>query len=236
MTSSSRRKFIICLDSALLLIFLLLLAPTLTGLVLHEVLGLLFFIPLIIHLLISWSWIRKSVSKFFRNSNRAKFNFALNSILFILVITELVSGSLISEVALPTVGIKTINDSAWRAVHNVTLNFTVIFLALHIALNWGWIAAIFRKALFARKPSTPAFSAKATNILARTGIILIATGLVALILYGIVGEPSAKRIYSHGEVERFTPTIGHGFTQFAGEALLIAIYVFVARRWLRIRL
>src|SRR5678809_1654348 len=111
MIASPRRRFIICLDTALLIIFILLLSPRLTGLPLHEVLGVIFFIPIVIHLLIAWPWIQNATRKFFKTvSNRTRFNFFLNAILFILVITELLSGFVISQVALPGLGIKTIND------------------------------------------------------------------------------------------------------------------------------
>src|SRR5213078_474613 len=98
MITSPRKRFIICLDTALLIIFILLLSPRMTGLPLHEVLGFIFFIPIIIHLLLAWPWIRAATRKFFKTaSRRTRFNFLLNSILFILMITELVSGFMISQ-------------------------------------------------------------------------------------------------------------------------------------------
>jgi hypothetical protein len=148
MIASSRKRFIICLDTFLLINLILLLSPRMTGLPLHEVLVCIFLIPLMIHLLIAWPWIQSSTKKFFTTANgRSQINFILNSVLFILVITELVSGFTISEVVLVKLGIKTINDRSWRLVHNVTLNFTVLFAGLHIAINWGWIASIFKKRL-----------------------------------------------------------------------------------------
>src|SRR5262249_43407583 len=161
------RRFIICLDSMLLIVFILLLSPRLTGLALHEVLGFIFFIPLIIHLLIAWPWIQNSTRKFFKTTTgRTRFNFILNCILFILVIIELVSGSFISQVALPFLGVNTINDRLWRSVHNLTLNFTVVFAGIHIALNWGWIVSAFKKRL-----SNTVFSIKISSIVLRIGFL-----------------------------------------------------------------
>ena len=131
MIASPRRRFIVCLDTAILIIFILLLSPRMTGLALHEVLGFIFFIPIIIHLLIAWPWIQNATLKFFKTANRrTRFNFFLNTILFILVITELVSGFTISQVVLPNLGINTINDRTWRSVHNLPLNFVVLFTGL----------------------------------------------------------------------------------------------------------
>ena len=237
MIASPRRRFIIYLDSILLIIFILLLSPRMTGLALHEVLGLIFFIPIIIHLLIAWPWIQNTTRKFFQTaSRRTRLNFFLNSILFILVITELVSGFIISQVALPNLGINTINDRSWRSVHNLPLNFVVLFTGLHIAINWEWIVAAFKKRLSNPKQSKGVFSVGLTSIFMRIAILILAAGLVALVLYSIIGEPSLARLYSQNEIARFKPSLDHGLIQLLGEAFLLAIVAFIARKWLHIRL
>jgi len=237
MIASPRRRFIICLDTTLLVIFILLLSPRMTGLALHEVLGFIFFIPIIIHLLIAWPWIQKATKKFFKTANRrTRFNFLLNAILFILVITELVSGFIISEVVLPNLGIDTINDRSWRAAHNLPLNFVVLFTGLHIAMNWGWIVAAFKKKLSTPKQRKVVISLKPMSILMRIGILILVTGLISLALYSIIGEPSLIRLYKQNEIARFIPSLGHGIVQLLGEAFLLAIVVFIARKWLRVKL
>lgn len=237
MIASPRRRFIICLDTILLIIFILLLSPRLTGLPLHEVLGIIFFIPIVLHLLIAWPWIQNSTKKFFKTvSHRTRFNFFLNTILFMLVIMELVSGFVISQVALPNLGIKTINDRSWRAVHNLTLNFTMLFAGLHIAVNWRWIVAAFSKRIRVPKQNSQVFSNKIRSILVRIGILILATFLISIVLYSIIGKPSITRLYDQNEIARFYPSLGHGIVQFLGEAFLLAIVAFIARKWLRIRL
>ena len=237
MTTSSRRKFIICLDTALLIIFLLLLSPRLTGLKLHEILGVILFIPLIIHLLLSWRWIKNSLQKFFKTaSTRTKFNFFLNTVLFILTITALFSGILISQVVLPYFGIKTIDDSSWRFVHNAPLNFVVLFVGLHIAINWRWVVSVFKKGLSSPKENSKLTSPRIGRIFLRVAILFLAMSVVALLLFSIIGKPSLERLLNQDEIARFAPTFRHGIIQFFGEAALIAVYAFVAWRWLRIRL
>ena len=237
MIASPRKKFVVGLDTALLIIFILLLSPRMTGLPLHEILGFLFFAPIIIHLLIAWPWIQLSTKKFFKiATRRTRVNFALNTILFILVITELVSGFFISQVVLPKLGIKTINDRSWRALHNETLNYTVLFAGLHVAINWGWIVSVFKKRLSNPKQRNKAFSPGIVTIALRTSIIIGAACIVSFALYGILGRPSLDRLYDHDEVARFKPTLGHGIIQFLGETFLIAMCAFIARKWLRIKL
>jgi hypothetical protein len=237
MIASPGRMFIVCLDTTLLVIFILLLSPRMTGLALHEVLGFIFCIPIVIHLLIAWPWIQATTRKFFKTANkRTRFNFFLNTILFILVITELFSGFIISQVILTNLGIKTINDRSWRSAHNLPLNFVMLFTGLHIALNWGWIVAAFKKRLNSPKQNKGPFSFKPMSLLVRSGIVILASGLVSLVLYSIIGKPSLTRMYSQNEIARFNPDLGHGIVQLLGETLLLVIVAFIARKWLRIRL
>jgi hypothetical protein len=238
MIASPQKRFIVFLDTSLLIIFILLLSPRMTGLALHEVLGFIFFIPIIIHLLIAWPWIQGATRKFFKTANRrTRFNFFLNTTLFILVIAELVSGFIISQVVLPNLGINTINDLTWRSVHNLPLNFVMLFMGLHIAMNWRWIVAAFKKRSINSKQSKELFSVKfMSSILMRIGILLLATSLVSFALYMIIGEPSITRLYSQNEIARFNPSLGHGILQLFGEAFLLVIVAFIGRKWLRIRL
>ncbi len=237
MIASPRNKFVVGLDTALLIIFILLLSPRMTGMALHEILGFIFFIPIIVHLLIAWPWIQSSTKKFFKTaSRRTRFNFFLNTMLFILVITELASGFFISQVVLPKLGVKTINDRSWRAIHNDTLNYTVLFAGLHVAINWGWIVSVFKKRFVISKKNNKLFSPKVVTIALRTCVIIVAACIVSAALYGVLGKPSLARLYAQDEVARFKPTVGHGIIQFFGETFLIALYAFIARKWLRIKL
>jgi hypothetical protein len=237
MIASPRRRFIVFLDTSLLIIFILLLSPRMTGLPLHEILGFIFFIPIIIHLLIAWPWIQNTTKKFFQTaSGRTRFNFFLNTILFILLVSELVSGFIISQVVLPRLGINTINDRSWRTAHNLPLNFVVLFAGLHIAINWRWIVAALKKRSINSKQNKGVFSVRVTSILMRIGILLLAASLVSLVLYIIIGKPSIARLYTHNEIARFNPSLGHGIIQFFGETFLLALVAFIARKWLRIRL
>jgi putative lipase involved disintegration of autophagic bodies len=73
-------------------------------------------------------------------------------------------------------------------------------------------------------------------MLMHIGILIFAIGLVSLAIYSIIGEPSLKRLYNQNEIARFNPSLGHGIIQLLGEAFLLAIVAFIARKWLRIRL
>jgi cytochrome b len=145
-SSQSRRAAAIYIDIALVLVLLLLFSPRLTGLPLHEWLGIALGLPLLVHLLLSWSWIRAATARVAtRTSGRARANYVLNWLLFILVVIEVLSGIVISNVALPAIGVPTINDRAWRALHNQTLNVTMLLIGIHVGMNWRLFATRVRR-------------------------------------------------------------------------------------------
>src|SRR4051812_43450498 len=110
-TLSPRRKLIFSLDILLFTFFLLSLSPRLTGLPLHEIIGLFLFFPIVIHTLVEWRWFVNYIGRLFRTSTiRDKFNLLLNVFLFIALVFEIVSGLVISQVLLPFLNVKTIND------------------------------------------------------------------------------------------------------------------------------
>jgi cytochrome b561 len=136
----------LAIDIALFGLILLLLSPRLTGLPVHEWLGLAIGVPVLVHLLLSWSWIaRATLVAPVRPGWRHRINYGLNWLLFALVILEITSGIVISVVALPSLGIPTIEDRAWRLLHNRFLNFLVLLVGIHIAMNWSALRTGIRR-------------------------------------------------------------------------------------------
>src|SRR5690242_19742772 len=141
------------LDLLLFLLVILLLAPRLTGLPAHEWLGLSLAALLILHLLFSWRWISTATRRLGRPMPaRFRINYLINVTLFVLVMLVIVSGVVISRVALPRLGVTMIEDRSWRALHNLTLNWLTLFTGLHLAMNWEWVARMVRPA--PRRPTS----------------------------------------------------------------------------------
>jgi len=130
-------RLALVVDVVLLAVVLSLFSPRATGLPLHEWIGLGLFGIILVHLLLSWAWIATSTRRIFAPGHRrTRINLALNWLLFVLVLVEVVSGVMISRVALPAFGVATVEDGTWRALHNQTLNWTLLVLGVHIAMNW----------------------------------------------------------------------------------------------------
>jgi cytochrome b len=144
--SPPRSRFALYLDLWLLATVLLLFAPRLTGLPVHEWVGISLVPILVLHLELSWDWITSTTKTFpTRPNRRARINYLLNWLLFILIVLEITSGLMISQVALPPFGLATLDDRSWRALHNQALNWTHLVLGIHVAMNWQPLVLLARR-------------------------------------------------------------------------------------------
>ena len=53
----------------------------------------------------------------------------------------MVSGLMISEVAMPALGLKFQIGDGWSKLHDLSANTVLILLGLHTALHWNWIVS-----------------------------------------------------------------------------------------------
>lgn len=147
-------------DLAIFLAFLVAMNPHATGMSVHEWLGIAFGAAIMTHLLLHWQWIVNITRRFFGQvSKSARLNYALNLLFFIDMTIIIFTGIMISESALPTLGITLANGFAWRGIHTTAANLALPILGLHVALHWRWIVnttkSYFRKA----QPATPRVAA-----------------------------------------------------------------------------
>jgi len=75
----------------------------------------------------------------------ARINYILNTLLFIDITAIILSGLMISEVALPTLGLQLALGGSWRMLHATAANLFLVLTGLHIALHWHWIANMFKR-------------------------------------------------------------------------------------------
>lgn len=135
-----RTRFLLVLDTLLLLVALVLQVVRLTGLAVHEWLGLAIAVPLLVHLVLQWQWItvtwRRATTEKLR---RARFNLLLNGLLFVVMTLAIVSGVLESRVASPGLAGAAARPALWSDIHSFLTNTLVALVGLHVALNWRWI-------------------------------------------------------------------------------------------------
>jgi|ERR1051326_53714 hypothetical protein len=233
------RLSIITLDLFLFVSLLFLLAPRLTGLPVHEWLGLAVAAPMLLHVLLGCQWFAVTAGRFRAAAAHTRLNVIMNATLFVLFVLEVLSGMAISRVAMPMIGVRTVNDRTWRFLHNVALNWLIAMAGFHIAMNWRVIARMFTSSSWGSHLSRQRPRPRGTTLsraLASGAAVALAICLIAAITYGVLGPPSVEREYHQNELARFAPSVIHGGLQFVGETLLVVTIAYVGRRWFRVHL
>jgi hypothetical protein len=142
----NRTVLLLWLDCSLLLVVVVLECLSLTGLRLHEWLGFLLCPLVLLHVVLQWQWF---VTQFQRvltpGARRVRVNASLNLLLLIMMAGVLVSGGLVSNQSVATLGERFGRLRLWSEIHG-GLNFVlVVLVGLHLALNWDWILAALRR-------------------------------------------------------------------------------------------
>jgi len=133
-------------DLAIFATFVLVMDVPLTGLAVHEWLGIAIAIGLVIHLVQHTNWIVTTTRRIFSATSwRNRLNYLMMGALFLAFVAVIASGLIISEVALPRIGITTNPASFWVWLHLASVSAVLWLTALHVALNWKWIATTARR-------------------------------------------------------------------------------------------
>lgn len=141
------------LDTTMFGGFLLVTAPRLTGLAIHEWLSLALGATLITHLLLHWNWIVGVARRMFGSLGWGpRLSYLLNLLIFMTFTVVIFTGLLISEQALPLLGIMLAVDRGWTELHHTASNLSVILIGLHVGLHWRWIVSATRRLFGRREP------------------------------------------------------------------------------------
>ena len=156
-----KTKTNLLIDLSILVGFLIAFEPAITGIEIHEWLGLAFFFTLLIHLILHWKWVVNTTVRFFKKmSITNRINYVVDFLIFVSFITLNLSGLLISKFALQKLGIALPHNGTWKQIHTLAADVTIYMVALHFALHWNWVAAMSKKHLIQPVRKLPASSNK----------------------------------------------------------------------------
>lgn len=141
----ARTRLDFWLDALLLVAYTLAYSLGFTGLAVHEWLGIGLGAVLLVHLTLHWDWVIRTTQKLLRRNGRERFIWLVNLLLLVCMTLCIASGILISEVALPALGITVPASFFWRQVHDTTATLTLILVPIHAALRWRWIVGVARR-------------------------------------------------------------------------------------------
>lgn len=127
-------------------IFFLIVAPQSTGIPVHEWLSIVFVGTFVVHIVSHWEWVIEMSKRFFRKmQGETRFNYLWDAFFFLVMITAIVSGFLISESALPVLGVSLTIDPFWVTLHDLSSNLSLLILAIHLAMHWQWVVNAFNR-------------------------------------------------------------------------------------------
>jgi hypothetical protein len=254
----SRTAFLLWLDCSMLLLVIVLESLSLTGIRLHEWLGYVLCLLILLHVVMQWSWFMTQFQRILiRAAMRVRINAGLNLLLLFLMAAVLVSGVLVSNLSLDTIGPRLGSQRVWSEVHG-WLNFVlVVVVGLHLALNWDWMTAAFRRLrpkrpgsaeTVPRKGIAPAamLSFKVTQWLGRTFVVLVvsfvAAGGAYFALVSMTAQPNPRVEQSmHGTTKISRPrgrprSVSGGLRELSVTTATVAICIITGRFVLRLRL
>lgn len=140
------------LDLAALTLVATLANPVVTGVALHIWIGVLTILPLIVHLVLNWSWSVTAVDRFLgkiRPTMRA--NVVIDLGLFLSMVTVSVSGAMVTPGFAGLLGLPT--TPLWHAVHLASSNMSIFFLVAHVALHVRWMVSTASRKPRSRVPA-----------------------------------------------------------------------------------
>ncbi len=153
---AARTRLDFWFDAALLVGYTLAYSYGFTGIAVHEWLGIALGLALLFHLTLHWDWVIRTTRKLFSPRGHDKLIWAVNLLLMLAMVMRVVSGIVISEVALPSMGINPQIGPSWQRLHILTAEITLGLVPVHVALRWRWIVRVARRLWTSRSASRAA--------------------------------------------------------------------------------
>ncbi len=114
--------------------------PAWTGIAVHEWLCVIAVVPLLFHVIINWDQTLRILERFAEIVRATpKVNLVVDAALFVVAVTVMLSGLLISQYVAKVVGLTVVPTSLWVTAHRWSADATIALLLVHFALHWRWI-------------------------------------------------------------------------------------------------
>ena len=203
-----KNRFKFMWDLCMLIIFILLLEAKAIGAQFHEIAGLAIGVLFIVHIAVNWDFVKKITQHFFSKHMkfRTKILYVIDVLLLILFLTVIVSGVLMSKVLFP--GLYEGNTYVLKTIHQSVTYLTLLFVGLHLGLNWQWVMNTVKRWLGFKSNVARA------NISRVIAIIILILGIYSMISLNLVSNIARLgQITSMDQSPRFEENILRSETQ-----------------------
>ena len=132
------------LDFLLLVAFVLLMDPrSFYGLPFHEWAGILIGAFFIIHILLSWPFVKTVTLRFFGSiRGRTQLDYVLDVLLLVCMTLTIVSGLPIARsIDFSWMGFSRSSMMFWRTLHTSSSMIVLLAIGVHLGLHWNWVMA-----------------------------------------------------------------------------------------------
>ena len=135
-------------DTLIAVGFVVSMKPFVTGLTVHEWLGLAVGTGVVAHAALHYRWIVGVTKKLFgRLPARTRIYYLIDTWLLVAFLAIIGSGVAMSRAVLPQLGLQGDSSLIWVTVHNLSSTLTLALLAFKLVLHRRWIANTFRRLL-----------------------------------------------------------------------------------------
>ncbi|MFQ7670277.1 MAG: DUF4405 domain-containing protein, partial [Eggerthella lenta] len=136
---------LLAVDAACLLVYLVAASPALTGIGIHEWLGLGVLVVFFAHAAMHVDWAVEAVrSAFARPSWARTGNLALDLLIVAAFMMVTVSGIMVSGAVLPALGLYADGYYFWDPLHAIAAKALLALLLVHVVAHWRWLAGFFK--------------------------------------------------------------------------------------------
>jgi hypothetical protein len=146
---TNRQKSNWILDVLLFTGFLVSFTLDLTGLALHQWIGIFCVLLSAYHLIIHWDWVTAVTLRFFKNtSGQARTYYLLDTAIMLGFYLIVMTGIVIST----WLNLALTNYAVWVDFHVTTSIVTLLMVVLKVGLHWRWIVRVARQSIFRPDP------------------------------------------------------------------------------------
>jgi hypothetical protein len=189
-TNKPKRNWLI--DAALFIGLLLSFWLELTGVALHQWLGVAITVGAGYHLFAHWAWVKSVTARFFRQtSGQARLYYVIDAAVLIGLATITVTGLVIST----WLDLALANFAAWKTLHVIASIGTLPAVVVKIGLHWRWIVSTARRYILPR--AVPAqhqpAPVAASNGMGRREFLRLMGGVSAVAVIALVGAIDALK-------------------------------------------
>lgn len=135
----------LAIDIAALAVYLVAANPAVTGIGIHEWLGLGMLVIFFVHAAMHVDWVIEAVRRSFVRLSWARTgNAVLDLVIVAVVMVVMVSGVMVSGAVLPALGLYADGYYFWDPLHAIAAKALLALLLVHVVAHWRWLVGFFK--------------------------------------------------------------------------------------------